>query len=100
MSLLTKVVAIHKNTERGDTSEQTRTCETIIPLDLEIVSIYTKNVGWDGQHQIKQCAGQRSAVGNVSGYRCVSDCRSWGREFDPRTVPYFVEIDNEIASYM
>ena len=29
------------------------------------------------------------AVGNVSGYRCVSDCRSRGREFDPGPVPYF-----------
>ena len=34
-------------------------------------------------------AGPRSAVGNVSGYRCVSDCRSRGRKFDPGTVPYF-----------
>ena len=32
--------------------------------------------------------GPRSAVGNVSGYRCVSDCRSRGREFDPGPVPY------------
>ena len=29
------------------------------------------------------------AVGNVSGYRCVSDCRSRGREFDPGLVLYF-----------
>ena len=28
-------------------------------------------------------------VGNVSGYRCVSDCRSRGREFDPGLIPYF-----------
>ena len=34
-------------------------------------------------------AGPRSAVGNVSGYRCVSDCRSRGRDFDPGLVPYF-----------
>ena len=34
-------------------------------------------------------AGPLSAVGNVSGYRCVSDCRSRGREFDPGPVPYF-----------
>ena len=34
-------------------------------------------------------AGPRSAVGNVSGYRCVSDCRSRGREFDSGPVPYF-----------
>ena len=31
----------------------------------------------------------RSAVGNESGYRCVSDCRSRVREFDPGPVPYF-----------
>ena len=30
-----------------------------------------------------------SAVGNVSGYRCVSDCRSRGGEFHPGPVPYF-----------
>ena len=43
--------------------------------------------------------GQRSAVGKVSGYRCVSECRSRGREFDPGPVPYtFVEIDHEIIS--
>ena len=34
-------------------------------------------------------AGPRSTVGNVSGYRCVSDCRSRGREFDPGPAPYF-----------
>ena len=34
-------------------------------------------------------AGPRSAVGIVSGYRCVSDCRSRGREFDPGPVPFF-----------
>ena len=33
--------------------------------------------------------GPRSAVRNMSGYRCVSDCRSRGREFDPGPVPYF-----------
>ena len=34
-------------------------------------------------------SGPRSAVRNVSGYRCVSDCISRGREFDPGPVPYF-----------
>ena len=45
-------------------------------------------------------AGPRSAVGNVSGYRCVSDCRSRGREFDPCPVRShtFVEIDHEMIS--
>ena len=33
--------------------------------------------------------GPRSAVGNVSGNRCESDCRSRGRESDPGPVPYF-----------
>ena len=33
--------------------------------------------------------GPRSAVGNMSGYRCEADCRSRGREFDPGPVPYF-----------
>ena len=28
-------------------------------------------------------SGPRSAVSNVSGNRCESDCRSRGREFDP-----------------
>ena len=36
----------------------------------------------------RKLTGPRSAVGNVSGYRCVSDCRSRGREFDPGPVPY------------
>ena len=42
--------------------------------------------------------GPRSAVSNVSGYRCVSDCRSRGREFDPARYHTFVEIDHEIIS--
>ena len=29
---------------------------------------------------------RRSTVGNMSGYRCVSDCRSSGRELDPGPV--------------
>ena len=33
--------------------------------------------------------GPRRAVGNISDYRCASDCRSRGREFDPGPVPYF-----------
>ena len=42
--------------------------------------------------------GPRSAVGNVSGYRCVSDCRSRGHEFDPGRSHTFMEIDHEIIS--
>ena len=44
-------------------------------------------------------AGPHSAVCNVSGSRCVSDCRSRGREFDPGPVHTFVEIfDHEMIS--
>ena len=39
-----------------------------------------------------------STVGNMSGYRCVSDCRSRGREFNLGRVPYFFEIDHRIIS--
>ena len=41
------------------------------------------------QIHMKYSARPCSAVGNVSGYRCVSDCRSRGREFDLGPVPYF-----------
>ena len=40
----------------------------------------------------------RSAVVKVSGYRCMSDCRSRGREFNPGRSHTFVEIDHEIIS--
>ena len=36
----------------------------------------------------RQKGEERSAVGNLSGYRCEADCRSRGREFDPGPVPY------------
>ena len=35
------------------------------------------------------CTWPGSAVGNMSGNRCESDCRSRGREFVPGPVPYF-----------
>ena len=40
----------------------------------------------------------RSAVGNVSGYRCESDCRSRGHKFETVHSNTFVEIDHEIVS--
>ena len=43
----------------------------------------------DHYYRAMHITGPRSAVGNVSGYRCLSDCRSRGREFDPSPVPYF-----------
>ena len=49
---------------------------------------------WDGQFTLPhfnlgKLTGPRSAVGNVSGKRCESDCKYWGHEFDPGPVPYF-----------
>ena len=41
--------------------------------------------------------GTRNPVSNASGNRCESDCRSRGREFDPRSHT-FMEIDREIIS--
>ena len=43
-------------------------------------------------------AGPCSAVGNVSGYRCVSDCRSRVASSIPVRSHTFVEIDHEIIS--
>ena len=40
-------------------------------------------------NQYPQLQRPRSAVGNVYGYRCVSDCISRGREFDPGPVLNF-----------
>ena len=42
-----------------------------------------------GTHSVSHMknTGPRRAVSNVSGYRCVSDCNSRGR--DPGPVPYF-----------
>ena len=42
--------------------------------------------------------GPRSAVGNVSGDRCESECRSRSRGFDLAWSHTFVEIDHEIIS--
>ena len=50
------------------------------------------------KNKISKFTGLHSAVGNVSDYRCASDCRSKGLEFNPRPVPYFHEIDHEIIS--
>ena len=40
----------------------------------------------------------RSAVVNVSGNRCESDCRSRGHKFDTVRSNTFVEIDHDIVS--
>ena len=56
---------------------------------LHVIRVYTISEICFGADDISDNAGPHSAVGNVSGYRCGSDCRSRGREFDPGPVPYF-----------
>ena len=51
-------------------------------LEFSVMSVSTSSYS-------NYYTGPRSAVGNVSGYRCVSDCRSRGFEFHPGPVPYF-----------
>ena len=49
------------------------------------------------RRKLKQsCTGPRNAVGNMSGNRCESDCRSRGPI--PARSHTFVEIDHEIIS--
>ena len=48
--------------------------------------------------RVQDCTGPRSAVGNVSGNRCESDCRSRGASSIPARDHTFVEIDHEINS--
>ena len=44
----------------------------------------------EGNYYFKpKYTGPCRAVGNMSGNRCESDCRSRGRQFDPGPVPYF-----------
>ena len=50
--------------------------------------IWCVDASWD--------TGPRSAVGKVSGYRCVSDCRSRGASSIPARSHTFVEIDHEL----
>ena len=54
----------------------------------------------DTVHCIHQehCTGPRSAVGNVYGYRCVSDCNPGVASSFPARSHTFVEIDHEIIS--
>ena len=53
-------------------------------FETEIIKAMYVNI-----YHIMILTGPRSAVGNVSGNRCESDCRSRGREFDPGPVLYF-----------
>ena len=67
------------------------TCSTLLKQTIFVGSFHVlKRMCYRGNKlTIYMMTGPHSAVGNVSGYRCVSDCRSRGREFDPGPVPYF-----------
>ena len=54
----------------------------LLPLTIKICKCFTITMRVP---KTEPC----SAVGNVSVYRCMSDCRSRGRVFDPGPVSYF-----------
>ena len=56
--------------------------------DVTTLSLHT-SIGCGGNSPRSNMTGLCSPVHNVSDYRCVSDYRSRGREFDPSPVPYF-----------
>ena len=63
---------------------------SIFPFTLKMANFQDKHsFSSFAKIWLKYTTGPRSAAGNVSGYRCVSDCRSRGRKFDPGSVPYF-----------
>ena len=61
----------------------------ILTFMSRINFVHEKSFITSGPALSSSATGPRSAVGNVSGYRCVSDCRSRGCKFDPGPVPYF-----------
>ena len=74
---------------------QSRKKATNVSLDQQIfMSNFIKKFSlltffYSGNPKMSTFTGLRSAVGNISGNRCESDCRSRGREFDPSPVPFF-----------
>ena len=65
--------------------------ELVPTMEAEASRYSTLLIPWIQNYAlIQDFAGPRSAVGNVSCCRCVSDCRSRGHEFDlAGPVPYF-----------
>ena len=61
-----------------------------------------RNKGLNFKEPLKHCIFLDITIGtpgsNLSGYRCVSDCRSRGCDFDPAQSHTLVEIDHEIIS--
>ena len=77
--------------------------EEVTPKDIEDIEAAIEHITLHEKEELEEVkeeiaeykevrreyAGPRSAVGNMSGYRCLSDCRSRGREFHPGPIPYF-----------
>ena len=59
---------------------------------IEVLCKHTVHQDVDGKKKSSRpnepLTGPGSAVGNLFDYRCQSDCRSRGPEFDPGQVPY------------
>ena len=53
------------------------------------ISFETTLLDWLEKSKVHIYTRLRSTVGNMSGKRCESDCRSRGCEFDTGPVPYF-----------
>ena len=66
------------------------------PLKTGLTVCYNNFI--DHKLKLGPTTGPHSAVGNVSGNRCKSDCRSRGRKFDSARTNTFMEIDHEIIS--
>ena len=77
-----KYMNINSFVASGDLSTADNLCKQFGVLDAMHKKYYIQTLQ-------PTFTGLRSAVGNVSGYRCMSDCRSRGCEFDPGPVPYF-----------
>ena len=70
-------------------------------LEYPVHKLSTMYMGQHLSHNVCECTiikwglilvsvtRPHSAVGNMSGNRCESDCRSRGRKFDPGPVLYF-----------
>ena len=72
---------------------------TFVEIDHEIITVILLP---SAESFMKGCCqlhtGPSSAVGNVSGYRCVSDCNPGVASSIPARSHTFVEIDHEIIS--
>ena len=77
---------------RIQASNQGPMCPLVLSIDGHMKKTSDSLVDLKGAVCTRIRSGKKpctAEVGNVSGYRCVSDCRSRGREFDPGPVPYF-----------